>query len=55
MKNFLTDKRVSEKVSFVINGLTINGLVPTYAYGDGGKLYCFHLARGKRDKKVKNT
>ena len=24
------DKRINEKVSFVINGLTINGLVPTY-------------------------
>ena len=30
MKKFLTDERVNEKVSFVINGLTINGLVPTY-------------------------
>ena len=30
MKNFLTVYRVNVKVSFVINRLTINGLVPTY-------------------------
>ena len=30
MKKLFTDERVKEKVSFVINGLTINGLVPTY-------------------------
>ena len=30
MKSLLTDDRVNEKVSLVTNGLTINGLVPTY-------------------------
>ena len=32
MKKILTDQRVNEKVSFVINELTINGLAPTYAF-----------------------
>ena len=32
MKNFLMSKRVNEKVSFIINGLTINRLVPTYVH-----------------------
>ena len=31
MKKNFNGLRVNEKVSFVINGLTINGLVPTYA------------------------
>ena len=32
MKKLFNGLTSYEKVSFVINGLTINGLVPTYAY-----------------------